>query len=151
MRTQKNSSGAPCSAGFTLIEMMIVVAIVGVLAAIAYPNYREYVLKGNRSDAKASLTRSAQELTRCFTSLNRYNHNDCAEAARYATGAPTYLSSERLYSLTGVINQATFVLTATATGAQIADTTCATFTLSNTGARTATTSAPAADSTARCW
>ncbi|WP_217477640.1 type IV pilin protein [Stutzerimonas stutzeri] len=135
------------STGFTLIELMIVVAVIGVLAAIAYPNYREYVMKGNRSDAKAALTRSAQELTRCFTSFNRYDHDDCAEAALYDAA---YASPEGYYALTGVINATTFVLTATAAGTQVGDTGCNTFTLSNTGARTAATSA-SADSTARCW
>lgn len=134
-------------AGFTLIELMIVVAVIGVLAAIAYPNYREYVMKSNRSDAKASLTRSAQELTRCFTSFNRYDHDDCAEAALYDAA---YASAEGYYALTGVINATTFVLTATAAGTQVGDTSCNTFTLSNTGARTAATSA-SADATARCW
>ena len=41
------------SRGFTLIEMMIVVAIVGILAAIAYPSYQEYVLRGKRSEGSA--------------------------------------------------------------------------------------------------
>lgn len=142
---RKNNAGS--TAGFTLIELMIVVAIVGVLAAVAYPNYREYVMKGNRSDAKASLTRSAQELTRCFTSFNRYDHDDCAEAALYDAA---YVSTERFYALTAVINPTTFVLTATAAGTQQADTNCTAFTLSNTGARTAATST-STDSTARCW
>ncbi|HAQ87118.1 MAG TPA: hypothetical protein DCR78_11850 [Pseudomonas sp.] len=147
MASFNKSIKAERSAGFTLIELMIVVAIIGVLAAIAYPNYREYVMKGNRSDAKAALTRSAQELTRCFTSFNRYDHDDCAEATLYDAA---YASAEGHYALTAVINPTTFVLTATAAGPQLGDISCRTFTLSNTGARTAATSAPA-DSTARCW
>ncbi|MEN2508493.1 type IV pilin protein [Stutzerimonas stutzeri] len=136
-------------AGFTLIELMIVVAVIGVLAAIAYPNYREYVMKSNRSDAKASLTRSAQELTRCFTSFNRYDHDDCAEATLYDAA---YTSAEGYYTLTAVINATTFELTATAAGTQVGDASCSTFKLSNTGVKTSATSAsPPADSTARCW
>lgn len=59
-------------AGFTLIEVMIVVAIIGILAAIAYPNYSEYVFKGRRAEARTALTDLMQQQERYFTQNSTY-------------------------------------------------------------------------------
>jgi len=56
-----------CNRGFTLVELMIVVAIVAILAAIAYPSYQEYVRKSRRADAKAVLVEAAQFMERVYT------------------------------------------------------------------------------------
>ena len=63
--------------GFSLIELVIAVAIVGILAAIAYPTYQEQVRKGKRTDATSSLLELAQRLERCYTQNNAYDHADC--------------------------------------------------------------------------
>ncbi|MDV7393712.1 type IV pilin protein, partial [Arthrospira platensis SPKY1] len=60
------------SVGFTLIEVMIVVAIIAILAAIAYPSYQEQVRKSRRADAKVSLLDAVQRQERFFTVNNQY-------------------------------------------------------------------------------
>jgi type IV pilus assembly protein PilE len=65
--------------GFTLVEVLIVVAIIGIIAAIAYPSYMESVRKSNRSEAKVELMDISQRLQRCYTSYARFNDADnCA-------------------------------------------------------------------------
>ncbi len=73
--------------GFTLIELMIVVAVVGILAAIAYPSYQEQVRKSRRADGAAVLMQNAQFLERFFTENGRYDQDrgGTAVALPYAT------------------------------------------------------------------
>jgi len=58
--------------GFTLIEVMIAVAIVGILSAIAYPSYTEYIRRGHRADARAGLLQAQQYLERASTATGVY-------------------------------------------------------------------------------
>lgn len=72
-------SGRPRrSAGFTLIELMIAVAIIGILASIAIPSYQGYVERAKRSDAHAGLMETAGILERCYTSYYDYNDSKCS-------------------------------------------------------------------------
>ena len=131
--------------GFTLIEVMIVVAILGILAGIAYPSYMESVRKSNRADAKASLNDTAQRLQRCFTAYSVYNHDDCTVAASITDGSEL-ISPEEFYAITAEVNANNYELTATPRGAQANDAKCTTFTLDSAGVRGATGS-----DAANCW
>lgn len=135
--------------GFTLIELMIVVAIIGIISAIAYPAYMDSVRKSNRSDAKVQLNDVAQRLQRCYTTYNKYNHADCGVYKKLSQGTRKILSGEEYYGITlTAITDTTYTLTATpeAGSVQARDVKCTTLTLTNSGVRGATGS----DST-NCW
>ena len=73
MRTTQQTT----QTGFTLIELMIAVAIVALLAAIAVPNYTRYVEQSRRTDATTALTKIAGQLERCYTQFSAYNDARC--------------------------------------------------------------------------
>jgi type IV pilus assembly protein PilE len=74
--------------GFTLIEMMVVVAVIGILAAIAYPAYKESVLKGKRAQARTALLELMQQQERYMTQYNTY-----LDFSTSSTGAVTALTA----------------------------------------------------------
>jgi len=118
--------------GFTLIELMITVAIVAILAAIAYPSYQDSVRKTHRANAKAGVMEAASFMARFFTENNTY------------AGAvlPGSITADR-YNITISAQSATvFTLQAAPTGSQSSDS-CGTMTLSSTNIKTA--------ATADCW
>ena len=132
--------------GFTLIELMIVVAIIGIIAGIAYPSYMESVRKSNRADAKATLNDIAHRLQRCFTTYNAYNDANCGVATDLGGGP--IVSPEGMYSVSAVLAPTTYTLTAApiAGTSQAADTKCGSLTLTNAGVRNASGSYGA-----ECW
>ena len=79
--------------GFTLIELMIVVAVIAIIAAIAYPAYLDQVRKAHRGDAQTALMQYAQALERCYTEHNAYDDAACnaeaPEVDRYDITEPT--------------------------------------------------------------
>lgn len=119
--------------GFTLIEMVVVVAIIAILGAIAVPAYQNYLMRSRRADAREMLQRVAAAQERFYTNRNQYT-NDLTTAAGLNLG--TTASEAGYYNIAVVVgagNQS-YTLTATPTGVQATDR-CANLTVNNVGAR----------------
>jgi type IV pilus assembly protein PilE len=138
--------------GFTLLELMVVVAIVGILAGIAWPSYQEYVLRGNRSEGMALLSDAAARQERYFAQNNSYitSQSDIAKLALPHTSGTTVSSPTGKYRLTvsKVANDGGYTLTAAPQGAQANDTRCGSFTLDAVGRRGVSA---AGAKVAECW
>ena len=138
------------SIGFTLIEVMIVVVIVAILAAIALPSYQQHVQKSRRVDAKETLMRMATLQERHFFQESTYS------ATLAGMGGDT--SPEGWYKIDPSIGALacaaepcnTFTITATADGPQLKDETCRTFSIDQT-LQTESKDVSGAVTTDQCW
>ncbi len=140
--------------GVTLLELIVVMIIVGVLAAIAIPTYRSYVMRSQRTDAKEALLALATQQEKFYLQCNMYadaigNAPSCAGAGTLQ-GAAT--SQNGWYTL--VTNGDAVSYTATATAAvgenQFQDEACREYTITDRGIRSAE-NAGGTDNTAECW
>ena len=130
--------------GFTLIELMIVVAIIGVLASVAYPSYKEYVARSRRAEARAVLVAAQQWMERFYTENFRYDKNSAGVAVTDATQFPSRFSvspvpgqgSPMYYIAVVVTNNVRDVYSVTATrkaGAAMASDRCGNFSIDHLG------------------
>ncbi len=132
--------------GFSLIELMVAVAIVAILAAIAVPAYDGVIRKANRSEARDELLRIAGQQEKFYTSNNRYTDNPSVLGIP-ADGKTPHDAYTLTVDVTG--GGQGFLITATPVGNQTKDTTCGTLTYNNLGQKTA--SGTSSDPLRECW
>lgn len=140
--------------GFTLAELMVTVAIIGILSAFAYPSYQEFVLKGRRTEAKAALMSDMQLFERHYSQVNTYQTS--STDASIWSGYKKYsgdTSSGSNYDITAIL------CPGTADGQCIelqakprrTDATCGTLVLRTNGQKDNMANGTAYSQTANCW
>ncbi len=135
-------------AGFTLIELMIVVVIIGILAAVAYPSYQNYALRTKRSDAKSALTELANRQEKFYAQCNDYtgtvggNFPTSSTVGACTTGTPglgvSTTSKDGYYTLSITVSSApryTLQAQAVSGKSQANDTGCTILKLNSLGAK----------------
>lgn len=132
--------------GFTLIELMVALAILAIVMAVAIPSYTTYVTRSNRTEGKAILMNAAQALERCYTRYSAYNSANCQVSFPIDSENGWYQIAQ---PASGELSATAFTLTATPQGTQATrDTKCGSFTLTQNGTRGVSVEDTAVDD---CW
>ncbi len=137
--------------GFSLIELMIAVAIVGIIAAVAIPSYQAQSREARRADAAGVLMQARQAMERHYS--KNYSYAAGAAAGTTFSAKSPIDGSATYYNLTLVSNATTFTITATPAGSQATDS-CGAIAINQAGQKGAKGKAPGAASAAEveeCW
>lgn len=138
--------------GFTLIELMITVAIIGILASVAYPSYQTHIVNTRRAAAKTCLSELAQFMERYYTTNLKYNEDNASTPV--ANTLPTIQCRTELASfytmefVSGTLNERTYTIQAVPQGSQATnDAACGTLSLDQSGVKGSSVTGAAAS----CW
>lgn len=130
------------NAGVTLVELLTVMVVIAILASIAIPSYRSYVIRAGRADGKAAAMSMAGSLERCFTRFNAYNNAGCGITT---SNVP---STEGKYLVSAsTLTASAYTVSAVPQGGQASDTGCATMRINQANQRFVTGSKPVSE----CW
>jgi type IV pilus assembly protein PilE len=119
--------------GFTLVEMMITVAIIGILSSVAYPSYIDFVVQSNRAEGLRELVRIANLQEQHYVDNRSYTET----MTDLGLNADPFVTENEHYSIDATVVNDTFSLVATAKGTQASkDSACGTITITETGKKT---------------